>query len=1714
MREDTGKNRPKGKILRIATKSVLYLILFILILFLLLQTGPVQNFLKDKVVVFLEKKLETRLTVRKLKIDFPNSITLQDVYLEDKATDTLLAGTEVRANINLWQLIFNNRVNIKSIALEGIILNLKRHHADSFFNYQFVLNAFTPNPDTLSPADTTAMAIDLQSVELNNVQLAFLDEHAGMDATVHVGHLDSRFREFNPQKMIYNFPRTRIDRLTANIHQVKPLASPEPSSKDVAEARNPDPLQLIFENADLQNVYVAYRNDVSGINSSFKVGYLSVTPNEIDLGNRTIAFEKLVLHNAVSSVKISDPAEARVIAQEAEKELEVRADAGWKLYIDEIDIQNNTFGFDNETQPRLKNAVDYAHLLVDSFNLQATDIILKEDTIAGNISRASFKEQSGFVLDQLQTSFIYTDREASLENLYLKTPRTELRRKAAIRYASISSLVNDIGNMYIDLDLDDSRLYVKDLLSFVPSLRLQPAFANPGTVWYINSRIHGRLSSLQIDQLNISGLNDTYINIAGTLNGLPEMKNVYADLNIHEVRSSKRDILLFMPASSLPKNLTLPANFSLSGTLDGNGNAINTNLGVFTSLGNARVNGTFSELTDINAIRYNINIQASRLQVGTLFRLSGPVGALSGSFRMKGKGLKPSSANMAFSGNVHSFHYDGYNYRNLLVSGDLVKSQLAINADMNDPNLDFKIVAQADLSGKYPSLEINGMIDSMKLQALNLADEKMILRTGISGNFINLNPDDLAGHLYLTQALFVHEDRRLQMDTVEMVADRTDNGNFLELKSDVMYAKLEGRYKLTQMSGIIQNSIKPYFSIQTARPANAPSPYDFTLNAYIVDNPVLRIFDPKLERIDSVTLSGHFSSTAGLTASLSAPEIKYGPHHIRNLEMDAAPGTDNLLINASVEQFNSGKNIQLHNTSLRAMLANNTMEFVVNSRDAAKRNKYNIGGTIIQPSPGLYQLSLANDSLLLNYDRWTVNAGNTLTFGNGAINAGNVVLEKNGERLVINSTSMASNAPLDINFNNFRLGTLTGFVQTDSTFANGLMNGRISFTNFSGNPVFTSDMTIADFSYKGDTVGNVHLLVNNRTAATYATELTLTGRGNDLRMTGNYFPERTGNNFDFDLDVRRLPMATVEAFSNNAIQESNGHLTGRLKLSGSFTDPDINGDITFNGASFNLTALNTHFQVDNEKVTLNDQGITLNRFVILDSARNELVLDGNIRTTNYSDFNFDLDITADNFRALNTTKRQDALFYGQLYFDTDLKVKGSDKAPFIDGNLVVNEQTRMTIVLPQREVGIVEREGVIEFVDMDAPINDSLFLAPYDSLNMSGFRGMDIAVNIEVNRLAEFNLIVDEGNGDFINAKGEALLTAGIDPSGKINLSGSYELDEGAYQLTFNFLRRKFDIQKGSRIVWEGAPTDATVNVEAIYVANTSPLDLVKNQIGEASEFDRNTYLQKLPFDVHLFMEGPLLQPQIRFDIKLPEKSYVVSSNILATIRTRLEQLRQEPGEMNKQVFSLLLLNRFIDENPFSSSTGGISPGTFARQSVSKLLTEQLNRLAGDLLGGVGLNFDIISAEDYTTGQRRDRTDLNVAFTKKLLNDRLTVKIGSNFELEGPAGSNYQGTNIAGDIAVDYRISRDNRYMLRFYRRNEYEGVIDGYIIETGVGFLITVDYNRFSEIFLSKDERKQRRERRKINRTERRMERRADREAAKEPLTIETMPINTQSSQ
>ena len=206
----------------------------------------------------------------------------------------------------------------------------------------------------------------------------------------------------------------------------------------------------------------------------------------------------------------------------------------------------------------------------------------------------------------------------------------------------------------------------------------------------------------------------------------------------------------------------------------------------------------------------------------------------------------------------------------------------------------------------------------------------------------------------------------------------------------------------------------------------------------------------------------------------------------------------------------------------------------------------------------------------------------------------------------------------------------------------------------------------------------------------------------------------------------------------------------------------------------------------------------------------------------------------------------------------------------------------------------------------------------------------------------------------------------------------------------------------------------------------------------------------------------------------MPEnKVYPLSPDQIQLVEGKLSQLRTDTTELNKQVFAVLILGRFVSDDPFNSGASTSLQST-AIQSVSTFIGEQLNQAAGKLIKGVDLSVDLATTDDYTTGDMRQRTDLNLAASKRVLNDRLKLTVGNDFELQGPQTNNQQSSAIPSNLSADYLLTSDGRYTFQVYRRNYDEGVLEGYVTETGVNFIVSVDYNRFKTVFMRTKPKKQ----------------------------------------
>lgn len=1653
---------PLQRIARVLLKSVLFLLLFVVVVALLLLLPPVQRYASHKAASYLSGKLHTRVEIGSIRIGLPRLVTIENLYMEDRTHDTLIAGGRVHANIDLFRL-FSNEIAIKDVQLENITAKVKRVLPDTVYNFQFVLDAFmgeqTKNPDT---AAGPVMKFEVRNLGLRNCHIVYKDVLTGNDMDATLTRLDARIDTLDPFGFRFNVPLVDVQGLRVRYFQTRPLTAP-PVNASAATAKTPTP-KLALGQVRLRDSWIDYGNETSAFYTQLKLGDVLLQGRDIDLEKQVLHLASLRLDRNDIAIRLGRKPEARAVAAAVAQKADSIAAQPWAVRVDALELNGNHIRFDNDNAPRQPYGIDYAHFDGSDLTLGIRNLVFNKDSIAASVTKGAFHEKSGFQLDTLSGDLLYANRVAYLRNLLVRTPGTSLQRSAELRYASQDALVKDFAHTFFDIDIRNSRVQVKDILAFAPQLRSNPAFRNPAAVWNLNLQGSGTMDRLNIAALQFSGLRATRIDASGTLAGLSNPKAGSGTFRIRRFHTTQNDIALFMGKRLDNAQMDLPENYDLSGTLSGNMESISANLALATEDGNATVNGTFSNLTVPEKARYNTTLTTRSLRLDRILRGKAPIGALTGNFRLNGTGLTPQTINTDFSGALPAVTYNKYNYKNIRVNGHLTPSTFTAKADVRDPNIDLTLNTSGSY-GKDLRFKVNGFVDSIKTLPLGFTSTPLVFRGRINGEVTDLSADHLDARLFITDALFVSGKERAPVDSLSLVSYHNGADNVMEVRSPFLNADLNGRYRFSDLGYIIQNNIQPYFGVGNSYKVAAVQPYDIRFRLDVVNAPIFKALMPGLSFNQPLHADGTLASGSGINANLTAPDLAFSGNNISGLNVNVRTTAAGLQVTGDLSHFVSGTTFNIYNSRLTATVQNNVIDFNLGVNDKANTPKYRLGGLLRQPSAGTYVLSLRPDSLLLNYQAWSVGAGNQLTITPTSIGANNFVLSRDGQSLALNSIG-GTGGPLDVRFTNFRLGTITGFLRADSLLADGTLNGGATFRNLPKNPLFTSDLTINDLSFRKDTIGNVALRVNNASGDRYVADVTVTGKGNDLGITGTLVPQAGGDiALNLDLAIRALQLQSLRGALASFITDASGNITGGATIRGTTAAPKVNGTLRFNQTSFTTVALGGPLTIDNEELTVTEQGFRFDNFSIRDSAQNALTLNGNVSTPNFINYNFNLDVNADNFRALNTVKRQNSLYYGKLYIDSRLHISGTEAAPVVDGSIGVKDGTAFTIVIPQSEPGIVDRRGVVEFVDFSNPAADTLFRQMVDTLNRTDVLGFDVSVNLDIAKEAAFNVIVDVAQGDFLNLRGTGNLTAGVDPSGKITLTGTYVIEEGAYQFALNFLRRRFTVDPGSRITWLGEPTAAQLDVTGRYEAVTAPLDLVEQVIPDQSQ--RNYFLQKLPFQILLYLRGELLKPDLSFDIQLPTgRSFNVAGDVVSTVNTRLAQLRQEPSELNKQVFAVLLLNRFVGENPFQSSGDGFNAASFARTSVSKLLTEQLNNLASGLISGVDLNFDVSSSDDYTTGDRRSRTDLNVGLSKRLLNDRLQVTVGSDFQLEGPQQSNQSSNNIAGNIQVNYQLSKDGRYMLRFYRRNDYEGLVDGYVIETGLGFIISVDYNRFREIW------------------------------------------------
>lgn len=1671
------------KIVGYVIGSILLLLIGVVIW---LQTPSGKNFVRKQAVSFLSKKLKTEVYIGAVNYKLPKMIELDSVLFKDQAKDTLLAAAKLRVDINMLALI-SSKVIVQQLELEGLNVHIYRHAPDTNYNFAYIIHAFVGAPKTPTPAeakkanDTSSLKFNVDKVKLDNIRIRFDDETAGMKLALQLDQLRLTLRKIDLQKMDFGIKKLAITGLQSSFYQD---TSYLPPSKDTTAS--PD-FHLTADEIEINKTAFTYGDHLSNFQFDINLGRLLLNPKEFSLKKQFIDLSSLQVANTAVKIWMGKTAQKPVAA----KTPDTSTAPGWRVQLGNGKLNNVSYVMDDENSPKQKSGMDYMHLNAQNLNLDAQDLLYTSDTISGNVKHLSVKEKSGFDLRELKTNFAYYNQGAYLRDLLLQTDQTVIRNYMQIGYASLTALQKNPGAMQLKMNVQRSVVGVKDLLIFVPSMAdYELLRKNRNGHLKVDAVLQGTLGNLAIDKFNLSGLGRTEVAMKGKLLGVPDANKIAYDLNIQKLQSSRSDLESFLP-KSVTDQIRLPDAFGLTGRVAGTTKDYKTQLMFMSTDGKAYLNGYVLTSPGKNRERYDLYLRTEALNVGRILKQEQNLGKVTATFTVKGSSFDVHSMTANLKGAVQSATVKGYTYTGIKLDGNIASKKGNLHLVSTDKNAKLSLIATGDFINKYPAFVADLNVDSIDLQAIGFSTTESRIRGVMHADVPVLNVDYPQGTITMRDLIMVADGQRFFQDSLYIVSAPEDSLNHIRVDLRVLQASVDGHLALSKIGDVIQDHLNRHYTVKKVVdvknkkppvkgvPVNVPQDYDLSLNAFLVDGPLLHTLVPDLKRIDTVKITGRLDPhTMNLNASLA--RMNYATNRIRGVKAELTEADSSLNYDLVVARFSRG-NLRLVNTTLKGHLTSDEITAALNVQDTAKKDRFALSARMSQE--GQDRVITLGNRLLLNYEEWSVKDGNKFVVGTKGFYAQGIDISHNDELLSINSKTATYNAPMSIAINNFRIGNITGIISSpDTLLADGILSGTADLNQISPELMLVADLKIQHLTILNDTIGDLAVQATSQNSNSIQTSLAITGYENDVQLHGMYYIQPVdGNNFDFQLKMNALALKSMESLARGQIKNSSGFLRGELAIKGTVDAPRVTGTLNTDKLATTVTTLNADFHMPAEKINFDEKGIQFDAFKILDSAGNAFTVDGYVLTENYRDMSLDLRLNAKKWRALHSTAKDNKLFYGDVYLSSKLHITGPLTAVNVDGDLGVLNGTNFTLALPDKDPEIEKGNGVVVFVNPRDKGRFRILQPKEDTIKRAKIStGSDISINVNIQEDAQFNVIVDQGTGDRLTVKGKASLNTYVTPGGVIGLAGIYELKSGSYQLHYNLLNRTFNIKPGSTITFSGDPIDATtLDITAAYIAQAAPYPLVSKQVPDESQL--NYYKQRLPFDVNLILKGPIMQPEISFDIALPEgKNYRLSSEGVDLVRNRLSQLRNEPSEMNKQVFALLIMNSFVGEDPLASGAGS-SVEFAARQSVSRFISDQLNRYANSLIKGVDLSVDLATSEDYTSGERAERTDLNIAASKSLLNDRLTVTVGNNFELSGPQNTSEQHASlIPGNLSADYKLTTDGRYNVRVYRTDQDQGALEGYVTETGVNFIVNLDYNRFKNIFNRKKRQRQREEREK----------------------------------
>lgn len=1294
--------------------------------------------------------------------------------------------------------------------------------------------------------------------------------------------------------------------------------------------------------------------------------------------------------------------------------------------------------------------MDYDYLSVRELNSDFRNLHISGDTIFTDMRNLSFKEKSGFALSYGSADVAAHNKFMVLNRLNLKTNESDVRANIHFITNSFDDYADDfITKVKMNALIYSSSVQMADIAYFAPELKGMNKMVK------VDGLAQGTIDDFTIKSLHIGFGKKTAIYGRLKMTGLPDIEETIIDFKIKDLITNKEDIEgIPLPPFDTPNNfIELPSNLNYLGDITYRGDYTGfynnfVTYGVFTTaLGKAKTDIKINYNLETEVTSYSGKLITDNFNLGKLTEEKS-LGHISLDAAISGSGFTKSTVNTTLNGNISKLEYNNYTYTNIIVNGDFERKIFKGVCKINDPNIALTFNGDINYKGEIPAIDFVATIDKLNPSALNLYTNKNFntLSGGIALKMKGNNIDDILGDLSISALTFEKGQVKYNLGDILLNISQSDLNRKIILQSNIADARIIGNFKLlpfvTSVEHLINTYLPSLFNEKKIIEDKTLEDFEFIVQLKNTKD-ITELFLRDIKFSDGSLLTGEYHSQYNkFDLNFSSPALSISGVEFTNPDMTIKAGFDKLSIKTEADKIKFSDSVYVDQVLLYSYTnsqPNRALFELEWTNKSVAKNSGLFKGYFDIVSSSNFRAGFTEANLVIHDSLWTLSDQNQFDIDTTSMQVKDFVLTHDKQKLEVNGKISSSAADvLNINLSSFNLASFNPVLENFDINLKGLANGSINLSGLLAKSVYTAQLNLDEFAINGEELGkgNITSAWNPEIEGVKASGSFYRGTMPSINFDGYYYPNREKENLDFTVNLRKTQLQLLRQYVEGILSDFKGFASGDIKISGTSKKPVLYGELDIERAGFKVDYLNTNYYFSHQ-LTLTENLIELSDVTLFDEKGNTANTTFKMYHNFFKDFRFDISVNADNFFVLNTTLKDNNMFYGKAYTTGLISIFGpSDN---ITMNIAAKTNKGTTLFIPLDQAVEVTENDFISFVKKDTTQVKQVI----KKLDLSGIQ---MNFDLEVTPDAQFQMVFDSKVGDVIKGRGTGNIKMEINTIGIFNMYGNFTFTEGDYLFTFeNVINKRFRVEPGSSIAWNGNPYNANINITALYKLKTSLKNLVQDTT--KSEYNRS-----IPVNVKLKMTEKLFNPAINFGIDFPtmQSNESLKADVNAVIGNDNVQ------ELNRQVFALLMIGTFLPPASNASATAARIGEGFGNTST-ELLSSQLNNWLSQISKSFNLGVNYKAQTENTAQQ------VEVAVSTQLFDNRLSID--GNFGVASKQQSTASSNLI--DVNVEYKLTPDGKLRVMAYNRpNDYvNAIVTQSPSKQGVGLLYKEEFNNFREL-------------------------------------------------